>query len=441
MQVTETLNEGLKRGYSLVLTAAALEAKVNSKLEAARADFHMKGFRKGRAPVALLKKMFGKSVLGEAMQEAVDDALKTHFEQSGDRPARQPEVKIGSEEWKEGEDLTVEMSYEKLPEVPEVDFSAVSLERLETEVDETAIGEALDNLARSASGFEPKEGDAAEGDQVLIDFVGRMGGEVFEGGSGEDYPLVLGGGAFIPGLEDQLVGAQAGETREVAVVFPDSYGAKNLAGNEAVFSVTVKEVRRSVPAPIDDELAKKFGSETLEDLKGQIRERLAAEYRDASRAVLKRKLMDALDGLVQFELPTVLVEQEAKQVAHQLWHEEHPDHHGHDHEEIEPTPEHRRLAERRVRLGLLLADVGAKAKIAVSENELNQAVMRQALQYRGHEKRFFEIVKSNPQMLQTIQAPIYEDKVVDHLLGLVQVTERTVTKDELQEAIEALDQE
>jgi trigger factor len=441
MQVTETLNEGLKRAYAMTLPANQLEAKVNEKLEAARADFHMKGFRKGRAPLALMKKMFGKSLLGEALQEAVDEAVKSHFESSGDRPAMQPDVKVTTEDWSEGKDLTLEMSYQKLPDVPATDFAALSLERLVAEVDDTAVAEALDNLARSAGHFTAKDGAAAAGDQVTIDFTGRADGEVFEGGTAEDYPLVIGAGSFVPGFDNQLVGAVAGEARDVTVTFPQDYRARNLAGREAVFAVTVKAVAAPGTAPIDDELAKKFGAENLEDLKTQIGERLAAEYRAAARSILKRRLMDALDEAVKFELPPALVEQEAKQIAHQLWHDENPDHHGHDHPEVTPNDEHLKLAERRVRLGLLLADAGSKAGITVTEAELNQAVYRQAMQYREHAKRFFDFVKANPQMLQQIQAPIFEDKVVDHILTLAKVSERKVTKDELQKAIEALDAE
>ncbi|RMF39362.1 MAG: trigger factor [Alphaproteobacteria bacterium] len=441
MQVTETLNEGLKRSYSITLEAGVVEEKMTAKLDAARADFHMKGFRKGKVPPALMKKLFGKSMLGEAMQEVVDDAIQAHFKESGDRPALQPEIRITNEKWAEGEDLTLEMSYEKMPEVPEVDFSALKLERLVVEVDDAAIEEALENLASSAETYEPKEGPAEKGDQIVFDFVGRIDGEAFDGGAAEDFPLVLGSESFIPGFEEQLIGVEAGTQKDVTVTFPEDYGAKNLAGKEAVFSCTVKEVRRPVPAPIDDALAEKYGAENLDDLRSQISERLEQEYRDAARAVLKRKLMDQLDETVSFTLPESLVEEEAKSVAHQLWHEEHPEEEGHDHGEIEPTEEHRRLAERRVRLGLLLADAGQKAEVQVSETELNQAIMRQAMRYRGREKEYFDFARQNEQIVQAIRAPIFEDKVIDYILELAQVTDRSVSRDELQKAVEALDED
>jgi len=443
MQVTQTLNEGLKKGYSITVPAGELEAKVTEKLEEARKDFQMKGFRKGKAPAALMKKMFGKSVLGEAMQESIDAAMQAHFEETGDRPALQPEVRVTSEDWAEGQDVEVSMTYEALPQVPEVDFSTITLERLVAEIDEAAVTEALENLAKSASVFEDrrKGSKAKDGDQVVIDFTGSVEGTAFDGGSAEDYPLVLGSGSFIPGFEEQLAGVKAGDTPEVTVTFPESYGAPHLAGKEAVFAVTVKAVKAPKPAEIDDALAERYGAESLDALKDQIRTRLGEEYAGASRAVLKRRLMDALDGLVSFDLPPTLVEVEAKQIAHQLWHEDNPDHHGHDHPAIEPSEDHLRLAARRVRLGLLLAEVGNAQAITVSDQEMQRAVLAQARQYPGQERQFFEFVQKNQQALQQIRAPLFEEKVVDYILELAQTTDRPVTKDELQKAIEALDEE
>jgi trigger factor len=441
MQVTETKADGLKREYAVKVPAAALDEKIAQKLEAVRADFQMKGFRKGKAPTPLLKKMFGKSVLGEAVQESVDDALRSHFETTGHQPAAQPQIKIANQDFKEGDDLDIEIAYERLPEVPEVDFKAIKLERLVAEVEDGAVGEALENLAASAQNFETKDGEATDGDQVVIDFVGRIDGEPFDGGAAEDYPLVLGSNSFIPGFEGQLIGASAGDAKDVEVSFPETYGAPNLAGKAAVFACTVKEVRAPVAAQVDDELAKKFGADDLDALKGQIRERLAEEYKGAARTLLKRKLLDALDEAVSFDLPESLVDVEAKQIAHQLWHESNPDVHGHDHPEIQATEEHMKLARRRVGLGLLLAHVGRKAEVKISEQEMTQAVLQQARQYPGQERQFFEFVRQNEQALAQIRAPLYEDKVVDYILELAQVDDRTVTKDELQAAMDALDAE
>ena len=441
MQVTETLNDGLKRGYTITLPAAELDAKVQEKLVEAQPEVAMKGFRKGKVPLSLLKKQFGPRVLGEAMQESIDGALSNHLEESGDRPAMQPEVKMANDDWKEGDDVEVTVSYEKLPEIPEADFSDVEIERLKVVADDAAIDEALGNLAETAQNFEDKDGAAEEGDQVVIDFLGKIDGEAFEGGAAEDYPLVLGSNSFIPGFEDGLKGVKAGEEKNVEVNFPEDYQAQNLAGKAAVFECKVKAVKAPQKAEIDDELAKKFGAEDLASLKSQIAERLEAEYSGASRAVAKRKLLDILDEKVSFDLPPSLVEAEAKQIAHQLYHEEHPEDHGHDHGEIEPTDEHNKLAERRVKLGLLLAEIGQKAEIQVTDQELTQAILNQARQYRGQERQFFEFVQQNPQMRQQIQAPIFEDKVIDHILEQAKVEEKEVSKEDLQKAVEALDDE
>ncbi|KUJ82384.1 trigger factor [Ruegeria profundi] len=443
MQVTETLNEGLKRGYNIVVSASELDDKVNEKLVEAQPEVEMKGFRKGKVPMALLKKQFGQRLLGEAMQESIDGAMNKHFEDSGDRPALQPQVKMTNEDWKEGDDVHVEMSYEALPEIPEVDLKSVELEKLVVKADDAAIEEALKSLAETAQDFKArrKGSKAKDGDQVVIDFVGKVDGEEFEGGSAEDYPLVLGSNSFIPGFEEQLVGVKAEEEKDVNVTFPEEYGAEHLAGKDAVFTCTVKEVKEPVAAEINDELATKFGAEDLAALKTQIAERLEAEYAGASRAVMKRALLDALDELVSFDLPPSLVEAEAKQIAHQLFHEENPDVEGHDHGEIEPTDEHNKLAERRVRLGLLLAELGQKAEVEVSDAEMTQAIMNQARQYPGQERQFFEFVQQNAQMQQQLRAPIFEDKVIDYVFELAQVSDKEVNKDDLQKAVEALEEE
>jgi len=443
MQLTETKSEGLKREYSIVVAAAQLEEKINSKLEAVRADFQMKGFRKGKAPTPLLKKMFGKSLLGEAVQETVDGAVRDIFEENGDRPAQQPDVKIVNENYSEGDDLQIAISYERLPDIPAADFSKVALERLVATVDDAAIDEALANLAENAQTFVAADPEtvAGEGDQVVIDFLGKIDGEAFDGGAAEDYPLVLGSRSFIPGFEDQLVGLKAGDEKNVEVAFPEDYGADSLAGKDAVFECKVKEVRKPQAATIDDDLAKRFGAETLDELKTQVSERLAEEYKTAARALLKRKLLDQLDDLVSFDLPETMVEAEASQVAHQLWHESHPDVHGHDHGEISVDDDHRKLAARRVRLGLFLADVGQKNAIQVTDAEVNAALMRRAGQYAGREREFFEWARRNEQVLASIRSPIFEDKVVDFVLEMSSVTDKSVTKDELQAALEALDAE
>ena len=443
MQVTETLNEGLKRGYAIIVTAGELDAKVNEKLIEAQPEIEMKGFRKGKVPMALLRKQYGQRLLGEAMQDAIDGALNSHLETSGHRPAAQPQMKMTNEDWKEGDDVHVEVVYETLPDVPDVDFKKIKLERMVVKADEASVTEALENLAKTAQNFEDRKkgSKAKDGDQVVIDFVGKVDGEAFEGGSAEDYPLVLGSNSFIPGFEAGLVGVKAGEEKDVDVTFPENYGAENLAGKAAVFTCNVKAVKEPKAAEINDDLAKQLGAEDLAALKGQISERLEGEYTGAARAVAKRALLDALDKAAKFDLPASLVDAEASQIAHQLWHEENPDHHGHDHGAIETTDEHKKLAVRRVKLGLLLADVGQKAEIKVTDAELTQAVMNQARQYPGQEREFFDFVQKNAQFRQQLQAPIFEDKVVDHIFAEAKVTEKEVDKDALQKAVEALDEE
>ena len=443
MQVTETLNEGLKRAYAITVTAAELDAKVDEKLKEAQPTVEMKGFRKGKVPMALLRKQFGQRLMGETMQESIDGAVSEHLKTSGDRPAAQPEMKMTNEDWKEGDDVQVDVSYEKLPDIEEVDFAKIKLERMVVKADEASVKEALDNLAESpqAVTYEAKKTQAKNDDQVILDFLGKVDGEPFEGGAAEDYPLVLGSNSFIPGFEEGLLKVKAGDEKDVEVTFPEDYQAENLAGKKAVFTCTIKEVKAPKKPEIDDELAKKFGAEDLEGLKSQITERLEAEYTGASRAVVKRGLLDSLDGTVSFDLPQSLVDAESGQIAHQLWHEENPDVEGHDHPEIEPTAEHISLAERRVKLGLLLADIGQKADVKVSDQEMTQAIMNQARQYPGQERQFFEFVQQNAQFRQQLQAPLFEDKVVDHIFDQAAITDKEVTKEDLEKAVEKLEEE
>ena len=442
MQVTETLNDGLKRGYTITVPATDLDAKVDQKLREAQPEVEIKGFRKGKVPMAMLKKQFGQRLMGEAMQEAVDGAMQSHFEASGDRPAAQPAVEMqNGEDWKEGDDVVVNMTYEALPTIETPDFAAITLERLVVRADDAAVDEALENLAKQAQDFADKDGAAEDGDQVVFDFSGSIDGEEFEGGAASDYPLVLGSGQFIPGFEEQLAGVKAGDAKDVTVTFPADYGAEHLAGKEALFACTVKAVKSPVAAELNDELATKFGAESLDGLKSQIRDGLEGEYAQAARAIVKRSLLDSLDTTVAFELPPSLVDAEASQIAHSLWHDEHPEVTDHNHDTIETTDEHRTLAVRRVKLGLLLAEIGRAAEVEVSDAEMSQAVMAQARQYPGQEREFFEFVQKNPQMQQQLRAPLFEDKVVDLVLAQASVSEKEISKDELKAALDALEDE
>ena len=443
MQVTETLNEGLKRGYNIVVTAAELSAKVDEKLIESQPTIELKGFRKGKVPLALLKKQYGQRMIGEAMQESIDGAMSKHFENNGERPAMEPAVKMTNEDWKEGDDVNVEMSYEALPTIPEVDLKTIKLKKMTVKADKNSVDEALANLAETAQDFEDrKKGSKAKsGDQITIDFLGKVDGEPFEGGAAEDYPLVLGSNSFIPGFEEQLLDSKVDQEIQVNVTFPSDYGSENLAGKAALFECKVKAIKSPKAMTISDELAKKFGAEDLKGLRTQITERLETEYTGASRAVLKRDLLDSLDKLVSFELPPSLVEAEAGQIAHQLWHDENPEVEGHDHPDVTPTDEHNVLALRRVRLGLLLAELGQKAEIQVTDSEMTQAIMTQARQYPGKEREFFEFVQKNQQMQQQMRAPLFEDKVVDYILELAVVTEEVTSKQDLENSVEALDKE
>ena len=444
MQVTETLNEGLKRAYTIKLTAAELDVKVDEKLKEAQPDIEMKGFRKGKVPMALLKKQYGERIMGEAMQESIDGAMQEHFEASGDRPAMQPQVTmVDGENWKAGDDVEVAMSYEALPEIPDVDLKGIKLERMVVKAGDDEVEEALKSLAETAQNFESRKkgSKSKDGDQVVIDFLGKVDDVAFEGGAAEDYPLVLGSNSFIPGFEEQLVGVKAGDEKNVEVSFPEEYQAEHLAGKAAVFECKIKDVKEPKAAELNDELAQKFGAEDLAGLKGQIAERLEAQYAGASRAVMKRGLLDALDKLVSFDLPPSLLDAEAGQIAHQLWHDENPEVEGHDHPEITPTEEHIKLAGRRVRLGLLLAELGQTAEVQVTDAEMTQAIMNQARQYPGQERQFFEFVQQNQQMQQQLRAPLFEDKVIDYAFELAAVSEKEVSKDDLQKAVDALDDE
>jgi len=444
MQVTETLNEGLKRRYSIAIPASVFGEKVDAKLAEVRTQIQIKGFRKGKVPLSLVKGRFGQQLLSEAMQETIDTATKKHFEDSGDRPALQPRIEMkNGNVWKEGDDLEFEVSYEALPEIPDVDMKTIGLERMTVNADEADVESELGRLAELSSSFEdrPRGSKAANGDRVVIDFIGKVDGKAFEDSSAEDYPLVLGSGSFFEGFEAQLVGAAAGNRVSVNVTVPDGHGDEHLRGKVVVFDCTVKAVQAPMPAGIDDKLAVGLGAENLDDLRVQIAKRMEAAYAVQSRLVMKRALLDALDKKVSFELPPSLVEQEARQIAHRLWHDEHPEVEPSDQREIEPDEEHNRLAERRVRLGLFLAKLGGKAGIEVSERELADAAIAYSRRYPGHEHEFLEIVQKNPTVRQQLRAPLFEDKVVDYVAELAEVAERVASKDELRKAVESLEEE
>lgn len=441
MQVTESKSDGLIRVYDITIPGSEVEGTVTTKLKDAQANFEMKGFRKGKAPLPLMRKMFGQSLLGESIQEIVDGTVRDLVTEKDHRPAMTPDIKMTNEDFKEGDDISLTVAYELLPDVPAVDFSAISLEKMVVKVDESAVDEALERLAADAVNYETKDGAAEDKDQVVIDFLGKLDGEPFDGGAAEDFPLVLGSGQFVPGFEEQLTGVKAGDEKSIELTMPEEYGNAELAGKAVTFDTTVKEVKGPKQAEMDDEFAKRFGMDSLDALKDDIRARVGGEFEQASRAHLKRKLLDDLDGRVEFELPPTMMEIEAKQVAHQLWHDDNPDVEGHDHPEVEPTEEHQKIARRRVMLGLLLAHVGSENGITVTEEELRNVMIQQARQYPGQERQFIEWVQGNQQAINEMQAPIFEDKVVDHILEQATIGEKTVTKEELEKALEDLESE
>ena len=439
MQVTVTNTDGLKRELKIQVPAQDLEARLGAKLEEMKNQVRLKGFRPGKVPVSHLRKTFGKQVMGEIIQEAVGESSQKALADEALRPAFQPSIDLEGEiqEVMDGKaDLTFKMSFEVVPTFDLADFSKVSVERLVAEVKDADIDEALKRLAENQKNFEPRaEGAKAEdGDLLTIDFVGKIDGVAFDGGSAEDANLELGSGRFIPGFEEQLVGVKVGDEKTVNVTFPAEYGAEQLAGKDAVFDVKVKEVKAPAEVAIDDELAKRFGFDALDKLREALAEQIKSDYTRMSRAHLKRAMLDKLDELHDFELPPSMVEQEFEQIWQQFQHElshQNKTADDLDQPEDEVKAEYRKIAERRVRLGLVLAEVGEKNSISVTEQELSQALAERARQFPGQERQLYQYYQQNPQAVQELRAPIFEDKVVDFIAELADVTDKPVSRDEL----------
>ncbi len=439
MQVTVTNADGLKRELKIQVPAQDLEARLGVKLEEMKNQVRLKGFRPGKVPVSHLRKTFGKQVMGEIIQETVGESSQKALADEALRPAFQPSIDLEGEiqEVMDGKaDLTFKMSFEVVPAFELADFSKVSVERLVAEVKDADIDEALKRLAENQKNFEPRaDGAAAEnGDLLTVDFVGKIDGVAFDGGSAEDANLELGSARFIPGFEEQLVGAKAGEEKTVNVTFPAEYGAEHLAGKDAVFEVKVKEVKAPAEVTVDDELAKRFGFDTLDKLREALAEQIKSDYTRMSRSHMKRAMLDKLDELHDFELPPTMVEQEFEQIWQQFEHElSHQKKTAADLDEPEEDvkAEYRKIAARRVRLGLLLAEVGEKNSISVTEQELNQALAERARQFPGQERQLYQYYQQNPQAVQELRAPIFEDKVIDFIAELADVQDKTVSRDEL----------
>ncbi len=433
MQVTETSSEGLKRAFKVTVTSGAIEENVQKKLGEIGGQARLPGFRPGKIPDKVLRARFGKSVLGEVLQETVDETLRKALDDHNIRPALQPKVEVTS--FDEGKDLEYTMEVEVLPEIEPADFSSIELEKLVAKIDDAEVDEAIASIADQQKTFEAVPDAAAEeGHAVLIDFEGSIDGALFEGGAGEDAQVQLGSGQFVPGFEEQLVGAKAGEEREVKVTFPSDYPYEKLQGKDAVFKVTVKEVRKPQVPEINDELATRMGLENLAQLKERVSEQLGNEYGQISRQRLKRALLDRLDEIHDFELPPTLVENEFDSIWRQIERDKEAGSLDEDDaakSDDDLKGDYRKIAERRVRLGLLLSAVGEKNKVTVGQDELNRAMAIQAQRFPGQEQEVFKFYRENPQAAMQLQAPLFEDKVVDFVLELVRINERAVSKDEL----------
>ena len=434
MQVTETKNEGLSRAYAITVPAADIEQRVESRLQELVHQVNLPGFRPGKVPVKLIRQRYGDAVKGEVLQAAVSENAHKALSERELQPAMQPKIEVTS--FEEGKDLEFKIELDVLPVIETVDFRTIELERLKAKIEDKQVDEALERMAANFGTAEPIKGKrkSKEGDIVVIDFEGSVGGEKFEGGAGQDYHLELGSGRFIPGFEAQLTGVNAGDHVKVEVAFPENYGNPELAGKDAAFEVDVKEIREKVPAAIDDELAKQLGLDTLDALKTQMRQRLESEYATVARERVKRELLDKLDTLHDFEAPKGMLDAEFDSIWNQF--ESARKNKELDPEDAEKSDEEvkedfRKIAARRVRLGLLLAAVGQRNNIDVTPEEINRALIRQAQNFPGHERQIVEAYRKNESLMASLRAPIFEEKVVDFIIEMANVTEREVSVEEL----------
>jgi trigger factor len=441
MQIKETTSEGLKRGYRLTIPAKDIDAQIESEVRKIAPQVRMPGFRPGKVPANLVRKMHGEALHAQVFNDTVKDAVDSLMRDKKLRPAMQPQVDL-ADGYEQGNDAELTVSLEVLPEIEAPKVEGLVLERLVVPVSDAEVDEAVARIAGQQKGWTdaPKSKKAAEGDQVIIDFVGRVDGVEFEGGKGEATPLEIGSGRFIPGFEEQLVGAKTGDTRTVKVTFPADYPAKDLAGKDAEFEVTVNAVQVAGEARIDDDFAKSLGLESLEQLRGLVRGQLEQELGGLTRTAMKRQLLDTLAAGHDFDVPQQMVDAEFEQIWAQLQQEAAQEE---DTEaamkEIEAErDDYRKIAERRVRLGLLLSEIGQANGVQVTQQEMSMLVQQAAQQYRPEDRqRFVELIQSNDMAAAQLRAPLYEDKVVDFLFDKAEVSEREVTRDELQAAIEA----
>ena len=438
MESVETV-EGLSRTYKVNVPKADLQKRFDERIEEIRPQMNLKGFRPGKVPASHVKKMFGKDIMGEVVQALVQETSQKAIEDADVRPAGQPEMKMESDMEKVlsgDEDLAYEMNVDVMPDFEPVDVKKLTIKKPVADIGDDEIDERLAQIAEANPKFEKraKTAKARDKDAVVIDFLGKLDGEPFEGGAAEEHTLVLGSNSFIPGFEDQLVGSKAGEEKDVTVTFPENYQAEHLAGKEAVFEVKVHEVRAAKTPDIDDEFAKGLGLEDLDKLKELVTEQIQNEFGGASRAKAKRNLLDQLDDKHDFDLPPKMVDQEFGQIWQQLQAEMDAGRTAEEDKgksEDDLKEEYRKIAERRVRLGLVLAEIGRLAEVQISEQEVQQALIREARNFPGQERQVIEFFQKDPNAMAQLRAPIYEDKVVDHILETAKVKEETVAKDEL----------
>ncbi|WP_423414290.1 trigger factor [Hyphomicrobium sp. B1] len=452
MQVTETAREGLKRTLQVVVGKAELSERFATRLDEIKDRVEIKGFRRGKVPVAHIKKLYGKSLMQEVMEQTLNETSAQAIKDRNERPAQQPKVELVDfneetfEKIASGQgDLAYNMSFEVLPPIPLADLSTLKLEKLVADVDDEALDKALANLAERNTAYDIEEGRAAsEGDLVTLDFVGKIDGEAFEGGSAEGQSLVIGKKQFIPGFEEGLVSLKAGDEKVVTATFPAEYPVAALAGKTAEFDVKVKGVSKSRTPAVDEDFAKGVGAESLEQLRGFISEQIKREYDQASRQKLKRELLDALDAAHTFELPASLVDFEFDNIWTQLENNLKATNKTFADEgktEDEARAEYRKIAERRVRLGLVIGEIGEKNNLQVSQDELRRALVEQARRYPGQEKQVYEYYEKTPGALAELRAPIFEDKVIDFVIDEAKPTEKKVTRDELLKAVQEATEE
>ena len=440
MQVIDKVSDGLKREFNVVVTAAAIEEKVEARLTEVGQQVRLPGFRPGKVPRDILKKRFGQSVRGEVLERTIDESTQQALTEKAIKPALQPKVELVS--FDEGKDLEFAIKVEVLPEIAAADFSSIALSRDVATVQDSEVTKAIETLLSSRATTEAvtETRAAANGDVLVTDFVGRIDGTPFEGGTAQGASIELGSGSFIPGFEEQLIGVKAGETKELKVTFPKEYQAAELAGKDAVFEVKVTELRRKIIPELTEDFAKSVGAESVEAMRTRAREMIQSQYDELSRLRLKRQLLDKLAETNSFAVPQGMVDAEFDAIWRQVEEAKKAgqlDAADRDKSDDDLKTEYRNIAERRVRLGLLLSDVGTKNAITVAPEDFSAAVMAEARRYPGQEGAVVNHYQRNPQALETLRAPLFEEKVVDYILGKAQITDKVVTVEELQKDVDA----